>query len=603
MPEASHTSTADEQPAKASASFKTIFWARNTKSPGFLYGWKLTEQTLVIAGSLAAESSAEAQSFIGPRLSSLHRLVPETQQVQILGSCYSAVKPEDVANVEGHLVVCLDKGRPVMDSNFRFILYEPPDSRKLRFFSQTPLELDTTSYRIRQYEDTAEVSSRIGKQQDYVFPQPSLSAIDLEAVLVRLNSVKTVQRHLQQQRALSNRDTPSRLSPPLTKVQSPTNAVISVVQTCLSFILNCPLAGRNSLKDVSATAHQIDVRLRQAYTAPDQYRSIYHSKVESGSASRTQYISFYNMLWLIANDAIIGSAVTAFCLENNELIAQYIAAALKLWSVRRLQDTLLWLNDWPGGLKLNFELGTFFVDAFLWFTSVWEGIFLDRILLPHLPLIVKLVGLSASVGATMFLAMCSDFLSLSTLHLYIFYSMATTVFSFHTSAMGSLFNIFRGKKRNVIRNRIEPSEYTLDQLLVGAVLFTLAAFLLPTVLAYYLAFAVSRCAVIALHAGLEAMLAFLNHFPLFAMMLRVKDPQRLPGGLAFSVVNEGAGTYLLMKNNPIPAYAIFHQYWALWTSFSQHYSPVYLLGKIVTGRYINPIPRSRLTFVSRAGLA
>ena len=93
----------------------------------------------------------------------------------------------------------------------------------------------------------------------------------------------------------------------------------------------------------------------------------------------------------------------------------------------------------------------------------------------------------------MFLALCSDLLSLSTLHLYIFYSMSTTVFSFHTSAMGSLFNIFRGKKRNVIRNRVEPSDYTLDQLLVGAVLFTLAAFLLPTVLAYYLAFAaVSR---------------------------------------------------------------------------------------------------------------
>lgn len=41
-------------------------------------------------------------------------------------------------------------------------------------------------------------------------------------------------------------------------------------------------------------------------------------------------------------------------------------------SVKGLQDTLLWLNDWPGGLKLNYELGKFFCDAFLWFTSVWE---------------------------------------------------------------------------------------------------------------------------------------------------------------------------------------------------------------------------------------
>lgn len=49
-----------------------------------------------------------------------------------------------------------------------------------------------------------------------------------------------------------------------------------------------------------------------------------------------------------------------------------------------------------------------------------------------------------------------------------------------------------GKKYNTIRNRVEPSEYHLDQLLIGSVLFTLAAFLFPTVLAYYLLFASVR---------------------------------------------------------------------------------------------------------------
>ncbi len=31
------------------------------------------------------------------------------------------------------------------------------------------------------------------------------------------------------------------------------------------------------------------------------------------------------------------------------------------------------------------------------------------------------------------------------------------------------------------------------------------------------------------HACLETALAFMNHFPLFATMLRIKDPDRLPG--------------------------------------------------------------------------
>jgi hypothetical protein len=36
------------------------------------------------------------------------------------------------------------------------------------------------------------------------------------------------------------------------------------------------------------------------------------------------------MLWLIANDVIIGSAVTAFCIDNNAAISHNLAQALKV---------------------------------------------------------------------------------------------------------------------------------------------------------------------------------------------------------------------------------------------------------------------------------
>ncbi|CAG8532652.1 14313_t:CDS:2 [Acaulospora colombiana] len=36
-------------------------------------------------------------------------------------------------------------------------------------------------------------------------------------------------------------------------------------------------------------------------------------------------------------------------------------------------------------------------------------------------------------------------------------------------------------------------------------------------------------------AVMETLLAFLNHFPLFAFMLRFKDSERLPGGLRFEI--------------------------------------------------------------------
>lgn len=46
-----------------------------------------------------------------------------------------------------------------------------------------------------------------------------------------------------------------------------------------------------------------------------------------------------------------------------------------------------------------------------------------------------------------------------------------------------------GKRFNVLRNRTDSWEYDLDQLLFGTILFTLLAFLFPTVLAYYALFA------------------------------------------------------------------------------------------------------------------
>jgi phosphatidylinositol glycan class Q protein len=103
------------------------------------------------------------------------------------------------------------------------------------------------------------------------------------------------------------------------------------------------------------------------------------------------------------------------------------------------------------------------------------------------------------------------------------------MYSWQLTILISLFHLFRGKKRNVLRNRIDSCNYELDQLLLGTILFTLLSFLLPTVIVFYLTFALARMAIITFKAGLDTLLAALNHFPLFALMLRIKDSQRLPG--------------------------------------------------------------------------
>lgn len=127
------------------------------------------------------------------------------------------------------------------------------------------------------------------------------------------------------------------------------------------------------------------------------------------------------------------------------------------------------------------------------------------------------------------IALFSDLLSILTLHIYSFYMASARIFNWQYTILLSLFQLFRGKKHNVLRKRIDSCDYDLDQLLLGTILFTLLFFLLPTVVVFYIAFAGSRMAIISLKAVLESILAFLNHFPIFALMLRIKDSQRLPG--------------------------------------------------------------------------
>ena len=127
------------------------------------------------------------------------------------------------------------------------------------------------------------------------------------------------------------------------------------------------------------------------------------------------------------------------------------------------------------------------------------------------------------------ISMFSDLLSLLTVHIYCFYTASARIFHWQLTIIMSLFHLFRGKKHNVLRNRIDSCEYDLDQLLLGTILFTLLFFLLPTVAVFYLTFTSARMAIIFLKAALDLWLACLNHFPIFALMLRLKDSRRLPG--------------------------------------------------------------------------
>ncbi|KAJ5326760.1 N-acetylglucosaminyl transferase component [Penicillium brevicompactum] len=360
-----------------------------------------------------------------------------------------------------------------------------------------------------------------------------------------------------------------------------------------------------ALKDISATAQQVDIRLQQFCYWPIQYVKLRQRKDnwESVTTSHPDYIRFYNSLWLVANDVIIGIAMGSYIIDNANWVASQINLVLTGWTVEGLQRTISWLMDWPAGLKLNNELAAFLGDLFLWVIENWAACIAN--LQPFLPAVIWVVGCSSFAGASMPIALFSDLLSILTVHIYSFYIASARIFNWQLTIIISLFHLFRGKKRNVLRNRIDSCDYDLDQLLLGTILFTVLFFLLPTVVVFYLTFASARMLIISMKAGFDTCLAFLNHFPLFALMLRVKDSRRLPGGIRFELRDEPSRSsssaessalvsYIHLESIPLPLRAMFDQYFQLGHRLRKHYLAPRVIFCLMTGRFVPPIHRRNL---------
>ena len=131
-----------------------------------------------------------------------------------------------------------------------------------------------------------------------------------------------------------------------------------------------------ALKDISATAQQVDIRLQQFCYWPIQYLTLRKRKDdwESITDKHPDYIRFYNSLWLVANDVIIGIALGSSIIDNAGWAAYQINEVLSGWTIEGLRDMVLWLMNWPAGLKLNNELAVFLGDLFLWVINYWRGI-------------------------------------------------------------------------------------------------------------------------------------------------------------------------------------------------------------------------------------
>jgi phosphatidylinositol N-acetylglucosaminyltransferase subunit Q len=132
-------------------------------------------------------------------------------------------------------------------------------------------------------------------------------------------------------------------------------------------------------------------------------------------------------------------------------------------------------------------------------------------------------------GLSLLIAAALDVLTLLTMHVRWFYTGAARIYMHQLRALGTFWRLFRGKKWNVLRLRIDSSDCDIDQLLLGTVLFTVLFFLFPTIAVYYAYFSLLRLALTVVQATLAVLIQVLNHLPVFALVQYAVDRSLFTG--------------------------------------------------------------------------
>ncbi|XP_027203209.2 phosphatidylinositol glycan anchor biosynthesis class Q isoform X2 [Dermatophagoides pteronyssinus] len=225
-----------------------------------------------------------------------------------------------------------------------------------------------------------------------------------------------------------------------------------------------------------------------------QIRYIWNLMKQSPSK---QSLSLGNLLFAIIFDHILGILATwlIFKYTNQSHLMQLVDTNVGLL-VNKINNMLVLLQSMPAGLKLNQPFNDAISQVMFYHIYLWQNYMLIfQSLFPAIMIFAFYFGI---FGITFTISLLCDLFNMITIHIYCFYGYTSRVYNFQSAGIISLWRLFRGKKYNPLRDRIDSYSYENVHLFIGTILFTVFIFLLPTVLMYYVVMLIFRLITIAI---------------------------------------------------------------------------------------------------------
>ncbi|PAN36669.1 hypothetical protein PAHAL_6G301000 [Panicum hallii] len=238
-------------------------------------------------------------------------------------------------------------------------------------------------------------------------------------------------------------------------------------------------------------------------------------------------------LWSsIAVDLLMGFVLGAAFLLNTETICIWTVALVHHMTDAILRSGCVWLMGVPAGFKLNTELaellGMISLNAIQIYSTLW---FFVGGYLRH---IIQGIAFSGIIlGLTAPVSFFIDIIQLATLHVTMLHWLISSIYSRQIQTVASLWRLFRGRKWNPLRQRLDSYDYTVEQHVVGSLLFTPVLLLIPTTSVFYVFFSILTTTVIWVCVMLEIAITVIQSTPYAELTLWVMRRQRFPAGIFF----------------------------------------------------------------------
>ncbi|XP_071911611.1 uncharacterized protein [Coffea arabica] len=215
-----------------------------------------------------------------------------------------------------------------------------------------------------------------------------------------------------------------------------------------------------------------------------------------------------------------------------------------------LRTGCVWLMGNPAGFKLNTELAGVLGMISLNTIQIWStlGSFMDFFLVP----IAKAISLCGILfGFTTAAALIIDLISLVTRHVFVLHWILSLVYSQQIQALAALWRLFRGRKWNPLRQRLDSYDYTVEQHVVGSLLFTPLLLLLPTTSVFYTFFTIMNTVISFICVVMEVSISVIHTTPYNSAFLWLMRKKRFPSGIWLEIVCRQHGTTVPSVIDPL----------------------------------------------------